>query len=98
MDIENTIQELRERADLLKRTIEQDSSLQRKYHSFVVILRAISDLLSQSPIDPKRLAGESLGIIRILDGPLHNQLEEDLVEFAGDIGLLIQRLKHDLKS
>ncbi len=97
MDIENAIQELRERADLLKRTIEQDSLLQREYDIFVDILQAISDLLSQHQIDTRELAGVSLGIIKILDGPLYNQLEEDLVNFAGDVGLLIRRLKQDPK-
>ncbi len=82
---------------MLKRTIEQDSLLQREYDVFVDILQAISDLLSQHQIDTRELAGVSLGIIKILDGPLYNQLEEDLVNLAGDVGLLIRRLKQGSK-
>jgi len=97
MDIENTIQELQQRADFLRQTIEQNDLWRQKYDIFIDILRAVSELLSRYPIDTKKLAGETLGIIKILGGPLHNQLEEDLVEFAGDIGLLIRRLKQEPK-
>lgn len=95
IDIENTIQELRERVIFFKQSIESDDLLRSKYFVIARTLYAISDILAQRPIDSKKLSGAALGIIKILDGPLHNPLEEKLFDLAGDIGLLIQELKQN---
>jgi hypothetical protein len=95
-EIEKMIEKLREHVLLLKESVEKDKILLGEDWKMADdILCAIDDILSQCPIDAKKLSGTALGIIKIWDGPLYNYLEKELFDLAGDVGLLVRRLRQD---
>jgi hypothetical protein len=92
-DIEIVISNVRSRVTFLRKRIEQDNALLEKYWNIANILRVIENILSVRPIDTKKLIGETVGITRIFDGPLHNDLEEEAVKLAEDIGIMVMEME-----
>jgi len=92
-EIEIVISNVRSRTTFLRKRIERDNALLEKYWSIANILHAIENILSVRPIDTKKLIGETVGITRILDGPLHNHLEEEAVKLAEDIVIMAMEIE-----
>lgn len=92
-NLEMEVRKLSTQIGNLKSRIEKDELLLRKYWNLINTLNALNSILANEPIDVQALIGEAAGIIRMYDGPLYNEIEQEAYELAGEVGLLVRKLK-----
>lgn len=92
--MQEEVQHLLERVVSLKQIIEQRDDTSQKYQWLSKALMRIAFALQQCPVDIPTLRKETFGIFRVLDGPLHNEIENLAFELVGDIGLLEEKLEN----
>lgn len=92
--MQEEVQHLLERVVSLKQIIEQSDDTSQKYQWLSKALMRIAFALQQCPVDIPTLRKEAFGIFRVLDGPLHNEIENLAFELVGDIGLLEEKLEN----